>query len=42
MTAFERTTLPNGLRVLTATVPQAQSVSCFVMLAAGSRYEKRE
>src|SRR4249920_4201172 len=42
MTAFERTTLPNGLRVLTATVPQAQSVSCLVMLAAGSRYETRE
>ncbi len=42
MTAFERTTLSNGLRVLTATVPQAQSVSCFVMLAAGSRYETRE
>src|SRR5580765_1921652 len=42
MTAFERTTLSNGLRVLTATVPQAQSVSCLVMLAAGSRYETRE
>src|SRR6478609_697426 len=42
MAAFERKTLPNGLRVLTATVPQAQSVSCFVMLAAGSRYETRE
>src|SRR4249919_3991545 len=42
MAAFERTTLPNGLRVLTATVPQAQSVSCFVMLAAGSRYETAE
>src|SRR6478752_9918706 len=42
MAAFERTTLPNGLRVLTATVPQAQSVSCLVMLAAGSRYETRE
>jgi predicted Zn-dependent peptidase len=42
VTAFERTMLPNGLRVLTATVPQAQSVSCFVMLAAGSRYETRE
>jgi predicted Zn-dependent peptidase len=37
--AFERHTLPNGLRVLTAPMPQAQSVSCFVMLAAGSRYE---
>jgi predicted Zn-dependent peptidase len=42
MPAFERRTLPNGLRVLTATMPQAQSVSCFVMLAAGSRYETRE
>ena len=42
MAAYERTTLSNGLRVLTATVPQAQSVSCFVMLAAGSRYETRE
>jgi len=40
--AFERQTLPNGLRLLTAPVPQAQSVSCFVMLAAGSRYETRE
>jgi predicted Zn-dependent peptidase len=42
MAAFERQTLPNGLRLLTAPVPQAQSVSCVVMLAAGSRYETRE
>jgi predicted Zn-dependent peptidase len=42
MTAFERETLPNGLRVLTAQMSQAQSVSCFLMLAAGSRYETRE
>jgi predicted Zn-dependent peptidase len=42
MAAFERQTLSNGLRLLTAPVPQAQSVSCFVMLAAGSRYETRE
>src|SRR5215813_4634426 len=42
MSAFERHTLENGLRVLTAPMPQAQSVSCFVMLAAGSRYETRE
>src|SRR5881398_2238182 len=42
MAAFERQTLANGLRVLTATVPQAQSVSCFVMLSAGSRFETRE
>ncbi|MBA3475854.1 MAG: insulinase family protein [Actinobacteria bacterium] len=39
MGVFERRTLSNGLRVLTAPMPQAQSVSCFVMLAAGSRYE---
>jgi len=39
---FERHTLANGLRVLTASMPHAQSVSCFVMLAAGSRYETSE
>src|SRR5512146_498491 len=42
MGAFELRTLPNGLRVLTATVDQAQSVTCMIMLAAGSRYETRE
>ena len=39
MGVFERHSLSNGLRVLTAPMPHAQSVSCFVMLAAGSRYE---
>jgi predicted Zn-dependent peptidase len=42
MTSFERQTLENGLRVLTAPMPQAQSVTCFVMIAAGSRYETWE
>ena len=42
MAAYELERLPNGLRLLTAPMPQAQSVSCFVMLAAGSRYETRE
>ena len=42
MGVFERHSLSNGLRVLTAPMPQAQSVSCFVMLAAGSRYETPE
>jgi predicted Zn-dependent peptidase len=42
MSTFERHTLSNGLRVLTAPMPQAQSVTCFLMLAAGSRYETRE
>jgi predicted Zn-dependent peptidase len=40
--AFAKTTLSNGLRVLTAEMPGAKSVACFVMLAAGSRYETRE
>ncbi len=39
MGVFERTELDNKLRVLTAPLPHAQSVTCFVMLAAGSRYE---
>jgi predicted Zn-dependent peptidase len=42
VTAFEKRTLPNGLRVVTAPMPQAKSVACFIMLAAGSRYETRE
>ena len=39
---FERQRLENGLRVLSAPLPHAQSVACFVMLAAGSRYERAE
>ena len=39
---FERNTLDNGLRVLTADLPYAQSVAVLVMLAAGSRYETDE
>ncbi len=42
MTAFQRDTLDNGLRVLTADLPHAQSVAVLVMLAAGSRYETAE
>src|ERR687894_2555019 len=37
--AFEKTTLDNGLRVVTASMPQAKSVTCALMFAAGSRYE---
>jgi predicted Zn-dependent peptidase len=40
--AFEKTTLANGLRVVTAPMPHAKSVACFVMLAAGSRYETKD
>jgi predicted Zn-dependent peptidase len=42
MAVFERQTMSNGLRLLTAPIDHAQSVSCFVMLAAGSRYETPE
>ena len=42
MSVYERTTMANGIRLLTAPMPHAQSTSCFVMLAAGSRYETRE
>jgi predicted Zn-dependent peptidase len=39
MNVYERQTLSNGLRVLTAPLEHAQSVACYIMLAAGSRYE---
>jgi predicted Zn-dependent peptidase len=42
MATYEHHVLDNGLRVLTAPLPQAQSVTCMVMLAAGSRYETPE
>ena len=42
MSTFEHHVLDNGLRVLTAPMPQAQSVTCMIMLAAGSRYETRD
>jgi predicted Zn-dependent peptidase len=42
MAVFERQTLTNGIRVLTAPMSHAKSTSCLVMFAAGSRYETRE
>jgi predicted Zn-dependent peptidase len=39
VSTYERHVLDNGLRILTANLPEAQSVTCMVMLAAGSRYE---
>ena len=39
MSVYRRDVLDNGLRVLTADLPHAQSVTVMVMLAAGSRYE---
>ncbi|HEY7379576.1 MAG TPA: pitrilysin family protein [Gaiella sp.] len=42
MPVFERTALSNGIRVLTAPMAQAQSVTSVIMFAAGSRYETPE
>jgi predicted Zn-dependent peptidase len=42
MGVYERATLSNGIRVVTAPAVHAQSVSCVVMYAAGSRYETAE
>jgi len=39
MSVYERRVLDNRLRVLTANLPHAQSVTCMVMIGAGSRYE---
>src|SRR6266536_109604 len=42
MPVFERTTLDNGLRLLTASMPQVASTTVFVFYAAGSRYESAD
>ena len=42
MSTFNLECLPNGLRILTAPMDSAQSVTCAIMLAAGSRYETAE
>jgi len=39
VSVFEQHQLDNGLRVLSADMPQVPSVTCMIMLAAGSRYE---
>ncbi len=42
MSVFAKSTLGNGVRVVTASMPQVGSVTCLVVLAAGSRYETPE
>src|SRR5207247_9913814 len=42
MSAFHLARLDNGLRILTAPMDSAQSVTCAILLAAGSRYETPE
>ena len=39
---YQRTVMENGLRVLTAEMPHTRSVSMFVAVGAGSRYEPDE
>ncbi len=42
MSTYNLERLDNGLRILTAPMESAQSVTCAIMLAAGSRYETAE
>jgi predicted Zn-dependent peptidase len=42
VSVFAKSTLGNGVRVVTASMPQVGSVTCLVVLAAGSRYETPE
>ncbi|MGZ8686979.1 MAG: M16 family metallopeptidase [Gaiellaceae bacterium] len=42
MSVFERTTLPNGIRVISAPMTHVQSTACYVMLHTGSRFETAE
>ena len=39
---FQRTVLPNGLRILTSSMPHTHSVSLTLYVGAGSRYERAE
>ncbi|MDO8472909.1 MAG: pitrilysin family protein [Dehalococcoidia bacterium] len=39
---YQKTTLPNGLRLVTSTFPHTRSVSVAIFVAAGPRYEKPE
>ena len=42
MRMYQRTTLDNQLRVLSATLPHTSSVSMLICVGAGSRYEPQE
>jgi predicted Zn-dependent peptidase len=39
---FNRTVLPNGLRVITVPMPSLESATAIVMVGAGSRYENKK
>lgn len=42
MNAFTKTTLPNGIRLITAPLHESQTATIIVMFGAGSRYETPE
>jgi len=39
---FNKTTLRNGLRIVTQNLPNTKSVTVLILVGAGSRYEKKE
>jgi len=39
---MQKTTLPSGLRVITQSLPGTDSLTCLVLVGAGSRYETKE
>jgi len=39
---MKTTTLPNGLKIVTQTLPGTEAITCLVLAGAGSRYETRE
>lgn len=39
---YKKTTLPNGLRIITAPMPNTKTVTVLVLVATGSKYETKE
>ncbi len=39
---YKKTTLKNGLRIITAPMPQVKSVTALILVGAGSRYETKK
>ncbi|MBV9544016.1 MAG: insulinase family protein, partial [Chloroflexi bacterium] len=39
---FDKTVLPNGLRIVSNSLPHTRSVSISIFIGAGSRYETDE
>lgn len=39
---YKKSTLPNGLRLISAPMPSAQSITVLILVGVGSRYEEKE